>query len=459
MWVPQIPKTRPIYRAIVQALAADISAGRLLPGERLPTQRSLAGDLGVTIGTVTKAFTEAERLGLVVSRVGRGSFALRFPEDALGQDFEADATIDLSVNTVAIEPLNDVLNRVLGSLSRRKSLYRLLEHHPVPGLLHQRAAGVKWLKLRGIEATPDQLILCNGSQEGLMAALATVTRPGDAVLTEALNYAGVRRLADLFRLDVRGAAMDELGLRPDSLMELARGARVGAILCSPTLQNPTNATMTLERRRDVLDVAARLGAVVIEDDSYGHLSGDETPTLATLDPERCIYLCGTSKSIAPGLRVGYMKAPASLVGRLCDGVHATSWTSPSLMGEIAATLIEEGLAGNFLSWHRREAAARLDIARQIFGALVATPAACTYHIWHHLAEPWRAGEFVDELRVSGVLVSPAEHFAVDRTPPPHAIRISLGATPDRAMLEKGLRIVADALQRRPRALPSFGKMM
>lgn len=449
MWKPQIPTMRPIYRGIISALQLDISERRLLPGERLPTQRKLAENLGVTVGTVTKAFTEAERTGLIVSRVGRGSFVLRFPEDAIAPETSADTVIDLSVNTVAIEPLNNALNRVLGALSRRKSLYRLLEHHPIPGLLHQRAAGAKWLKLRGIDAGAEQMIVCNGSQEGLMAALATVTRPGDVVLTEHLNYAGIRRLADLFRLDIRGVSMDEHGIRPDRLMDIGKDRRVGAILCSPTLHNPTNTTMPIERRRELLAVAARLGAVVIEDDCYGHLSADETPTLTALDPTRCIYLCGTSKSIAPGLRIGYMRGPDPLFARLSDGVHASSWTSPSLMGEVAATLIEEGMAATFLAWHRREAAARLEIARRILGPMIAVPSGPTYHIWHHLAEPWRATEFAAELRMGGVLVSPADFFATDRAPPPHAIRISLGAVPDRTMLEKGLQIIGDALQRRP----------
>lgn len=454
MWSPTTPKIRPIYRGIVRALQTDISESLLLPGERLPTQRALAEHLGVTIGTVTKAYTEAERAGLIVSRVGRGSFVLRFPEDAIAPDSGPESTIDLSVNTVAIEPLNNALNRVLGALSRRKSLYRLLEHHPIPGLLHQRAAGAKWLKLRGIEARAEELILCNGSQEGLMAALATVTRPGDAVLTEHLNYAGIRRLADLFKLDIRGVPTDAHGIRPDRLVDMAGTARVGAILCSPTLHNPTNATMPLERRREVLAAAARLAAVVIEDDSYGHLSADQTPTLATLDPARCIYLCGTSKSIAPGLRIGFMKAPDHLVARLSDGVHATSWTSPSLMGEIAATLIEEGMAETFLTWHRREASARLDVARRILGDAVAVPDMPTYHIWHHLAAPWRATEFAAEVRASGVLVSPADFFAIDRAPPPHAIRISLGGVADRTALERGLQIIADTLGRRPSAIRS-----
>ena len=308
MWRPNLAKTGPLYRGVVAALQQDISNGALTAGQRLPTHRQLAHELGVTVGTITKAFTEAERMGLLVSRVGRGSYVLQFPEEAAAADREARGQIDLSVNTVTIEPFNTSLNKVLGALSRRKSLYSLLEYHPVPGLLRHRAAGAKWLRMRGIEAQPDSIIVCNGSQEGLMATLAAVTKPGDTILTEQLNYAGVKRLADLFRLDIRGVPTDASGLRPDMLRAAAKDISVGAILCSPTLHNPTNAIMPLDRRKEILAIAAGLGAYVIEDDSGGHLSGDETPTMASLDKSRCIYLCGTSKSVAPAPPPGLRRA-------------------------------------------------------------------------------------------------------------------------------------------------------
>jgi DNA-binding transcriptional MocR family regulator len=449
MWEPSLPKTRPLYRAIVAALQRDINKGELTSGERLPTHRQLSQQLDVTVGTVTKAFTEAERIGLLVSRVGRGSYVLQFPESAVAADSEPKSLIDLSVNTVTIEPFNNALNKVLGALSRRKSLYGLLEYHPVPGMLRHRAAGVKWLRLRGLDVHPDNVILCNGSQEGLMAALATVTKPGDAVLTESLNYAGVKRLADLFRLDIRGVPTDERGLRPDMLVEAAKDIRVGAILCSPTLHNPTNATMPLERRREILAIAAKLDTCVIEDDSNGHLSGDERPTMTSINPDRCIYLCGTSKSMAPGLRIGYMVAPTSILPRLSEGVHATSWTSPSLMGEITSVLIEERIAENFLSWHRKEAVERMKMAENILGLSNVFPNCPTYHLWLQLPAPWRANEFAAHLRLGNTLVSPADVFAVDRNPTPHAIRVSLGGVAERSRLAEGLRVIAEALTARP----------
>ena len=322
MWKPQIPTMRPIYRGIISALQLDISERRLLPGERLPTQRKLAENLGVTVGTVTKAFTEAERTGLIVSRVGRGSFVLRFPEDAIAPETSADTVIDLSVNTVAIEPLNNALNRVWAALSRRKSLYRLLEHHPIPGLLHQRAAGAKWLKLRGIDAGAEQMIVCNGSQEGLMAA------PGDgdetgrrrSHRTAQLRWspAAGRPFQARHSRRVHGRARH----RPDRLMDTGRTAAWAQSYvrqrCTTRRTRRCQSSGGASSWRWPRASAPWLSRTIVT----ATCPPTRTPTLTALDPTRCIYLCGTSKSIAPGLRIGYVQGP----GPRSSGGSATAST-------------------------------------------------------------------------------------------------------------------------------------
>ena len=449
MWSPTLPKVHPLYRGIVALLEDDISSGSLIAGERLPTHRELSRIFGVTIGTITKAFTEAERKGLVVGRVGRGTYVQEFPEELVAKDSETMSYIDLSINTVTIEPFNNMLKRVFGILARRKSLHGLLEYHPVPGMYSQRVAGVKWMQLRGLSPSPDQVLVCNGAQEALMAALATVTKLGGTVLTESLNYAGIKRFADLFRLDIAGIPTDCHGMMPDKLSDIAKGKNVSAILCSPTLHNPTNARMPLERRKEILKIAARLGACVIENDSYGHISGDTAPTMSELDPERCIYICSTAKTIAPGLRIGFVSAPAAMIPKLSKGVKGTSWTSPSLMGEITAILIESGMAEKFLDWHRKEATDRVKLASSILQRDDIALNAPTYHVWVPLPAPWRAIDFADEVRKLGTIVSPADYFAVDQSPPPQAVRISLGGVQDRGRLAEGLKAVAQILQARP----------
>jgi len=446
VWKPE--KTRlghPTYSGLLRSLEQDIATGRLTAGERISPQRKVADYLGVQIGIVTKAFREASRRGLVVSRVGRGSYALQLPENLIATDTQPAATIDLRVNTATIEPFNDVLNRVFGALARRKSLHGLLEYHPVPGIERHRAAGAKWMALRGVNSSADRVIVCNGVQEALMAVLATVTNPGETVLTESLNYSGIKRFADLFRMDIRGVETDGEGLLPEGLLRAAQGTRVAAILCSPTLHNPTNATMSLARRLELIRVAGRLRAFIIEDDSSGHLSGDPTPPVAALAPERTVYLCGTSKSMAPGLRIGFISTHASLVDRLCQGINATSWTSPTLMGEVATLLIEEEIAHKLLSWHRAEATARLAMARNLLGRPDLPPAYPTYHLWLPLPGPWRTTEFCEQARLRGVLINPSEAFAVDRAAAPHAVRVSLGGVSSRERLRAGLEVIADIL--------------
>lgn len=451
-WTPKFDNTRgPLYWRIAAALVNDIRSGRLGAGERLPTHRALADALGVTANTVTKAYAEAERNGLVVSRTGRGTYVKMFPEEVAQGTTESEDVIDLSINNITSVQFNDVFNRLLGALSRRGSLYGLMDQHPHPGFERHRVAGARWLSRRGLDADANRVIVCNGAQNGLLASLAAVTRPRDTVLAEKLNYAGVRCLADILRLDLRGIEIDEEGMIPDELEAACRKDKVTAILVTPTNQNPTNAVMSLERRKAVVEIARKAGALLIEDDIFGHLSGDGAPTLAALAPDRCIYVCGLSKSIAAGLRVGYIVSPAALVNRIVDSLDTIHWSSPVLMGEIATLLIEDGEADEFLAWHRREARARYSMVRNLLG-LENRAALPSYHMWVPLPDPWRPADFVAELKSRGVLVSPADKFAVDRSAVPHAIRISFGLLRDNEKLQRGVEIIADCFGGRPHRL-------
>lgn len=444
-WLPDLDVAKgPLYWRIAAALERDIRSGRLGNGERLPTHRALALALGVTVNTVTKAYAEAERNGLVVSRTGRGTYVEGFPEELADAAATPHELINLSANIASSAPFNPIFNKLLGMLSRRGSLYGLLEYHPHPGLDRHRAAGARWIERRGINANRDQVILCNGAQEGLLAVFSAITRPHDTVLTEKLNYAGVRRIADILHLNVKGVEIDEFGLIPQDLEAACKKNSVTAIFVNPTNHNPTNALAPLERRQAVVEIAKRAGALLVEDDVFGHLTGHDVPTVAALAPDRCIYVCGVSKSIAPGLRVGYILAPVALVSRILDSLRTMSWMSPALMGEIATLLIESGQADEFVDWHRRDASKRQGIACETLG-LEGGPAVPSYHLWHLLPEPWRAADFAEELRMHGVLVSPSEQFAVDRSPLPHGVRLSLGAEQDIDRLREGLSIVARSL--------------
>ena len=452
IWAPELAhRPGPRSQAIADALLEDIETGRLPPGARLPTHRELADRLGVAIGTVTRAYALAQRRGLLSGEVGRGTFVSRAaaPRGVAATMTAGPAHIDLSKNVLVRDTRDTRIFEALSSIDRFEFDHFLDEYQTAAGAARHRAAGAGWLRGRaGFEVAPERLLVTSGAQHAMTVVLATLTEPGDTILTEQLSYPGIRALANLLHVNLRGLPTDEDGLLPEAFEQACR-ERAGKVLyCIPTVQNPTASVMPDARRREIARVARRYDVPVLEDDVYGFLPEDAPPPLAAYAPEHVYYVTSTSKSIAPGLRVGYVVAPAASVERLSAAVRTTTWEAAPLMAEVVTKLIEDGSVDEIVGWKRREARARQGLAREILGDFyIGGPPSC--HIWIQLPEPWRGSDFVAQARTRGVLVMPAEAFVVGRGSAPHAVRVCLGSTPDRAPLEKGLNVLADLLRSTP----------
>jgi len=459
-WAPDIRQRKgPRYLAIAEALADDAGAGRLRPGTRLPTHRDLADRLGLTVGTVTRAYAEAARRNLVSGEVGRGTF-VRGPATRFAAPLAAaraqEGLIDLSANHPPRAPGDGeerALARSLGALSRRKDLARLLDYPPEGGSREHREAGAEWARRSGLDAPADRVLVSSGSQHGMTAVFAALLVPGDLVLTEALTYSGMKTLAGLLSLRLQGVALDDEGLRPDALAAACRARPPKALYCVPTLQNPTASVMSDERRREIADVAREHGVLIVEDDVHGRIPHRAPRPLSAFAPERAVYLTGTSKALAPGLRVGFIVAPEALVGRIAAAIRGTTWMAAPLMAEIAAAWIRDGTAEAILRRKRSEAASRQRLAGQVIGRFVDRAQPTAYHVWLSLPRPWRGEAFAEAARRKGVGVTPASAFAVGRAGAPDAVRVCLGAARDRAELERGLRVLADLLAASPEPAP------
>jgi DNA-binding transcriptional MocR family regulator len=460
MWAPDLRQRKgPRYLAIAEALAEDAVAGRLRPGTRLPTHRDLADRLGLTVGTVTRAYAEAARRNLVAGEVGRGTFvrgpAGRFAPAAAAARAGADV-IDLSAN---VPPRGSedgeaaTLARSLLALSRHKGLARLLDYPPQGGAREHRAAGAEWVRRSGLDATADRVLVSSGNQHGMTAVFAALLGPGDLVLTEALAYPGMKNLAGLLSLRLHGVALDDQGMRPDALAAACRARPAKALYCVPTLQNPTAAVMSEERRREIAAVAREHGLLVVEDDIHGRLVERAPRPLSVFAPERAVYLTGTSKVLAPGLRVGFVAAPEAMVGRIAAAIRGTTWMAAPLMAEIASTWIGDGTAEAILKRKRKEAAARQRLAAKVLGAALQGARHGAYHLWLALPRPWRGEAFAEAAYRRGVAVTPASAFAIGRAGVEDAVRVCLGAARDRGELERGLRIMADVLATSPEPAP------
>jgi DNA-binding transcriptional MocR family regulator len=451
MWMPDMAeRPGPRYLAIAQAIAEDTASGRLRPGTRLPTHRELAEHLGVTVGTVTRAYAEAARQGLVSGEVGRGTFARR-PVDSMAPPSEVEgAIVDLSVNhPPATSEDARQLRATLEELAERADLGRFLAYQPNAGAASHRAAGAQWIARAGLEARPEQVLVCAGSQHALMTIFSTLVGPGDVVLCESVTYPGMRSLAALLRIRLQGLPLDEHGLRPDAFDAACRKGTPRALYCVPTLQNPTATLMPEARRKEIAGIARAHGIPIVEDDVHGFLPESRPRPLSAFAPESSFYVNSTSKSLAPGLRVGYLLSPPAHVSRLASAVGSTVWMVAPLMAEIVSNWIREGRADTVLAEKRGEAAARQALARRVLGGARIDSDRSGYHLWLQLREPWRSESFVAEARRRGVAVTPAEAFAVDRDAVPAAVRVCLGPARSHADLERGLSVLADILLASP----------
>ena len=448
-WLPDIGLTEgPRYLAIAAAIEKAIEDGILLPGSRLPTHRELAWRLGVTIGTVTRAYGEAARLGLVTGEVGRGTYvrsltatAPPFPE---GPD-KQPGFIDLSYS---VPPVGGAERTAFGSLAalvREPESARLLGYQHPEDLATWQAATAQWLGFRGLSPRHEQIILTAGAQHGISVAFAGLAGPGETILTEELTYYGVNPVARLLGVQLKGLPCDQQGVLPDALEAACRHQQVKAFYCIPSLQNPTAITMPEDRRRAVADIANKLGIAIIEDDVFGMYAADPLPTISQFAPQHTYYLSSLSKTVAPGLRVGFLVTPPGVRERLSPALRGSGWlASPVTLG-LAARWITDGTAEQIFRARQQEAHARSRLAQDILAPWQPTCPAGSLYCWLPLPEPWRASDFAQQAARSHVLVSISETFAIGHGRVPQALRICLGPPADRASLEKGLQLIARLL--------------
>ena len=435
MWEPELAEDAPSLTAgLVDALARDIASGRLERGTRLPTHRELAQRLGVGVGTVTSAYALAAKRGLIEARVGSGSFVA----GAAQPGFEG-AIIRLSHNLPPLGPSERRFAAALARLQRRPDLLDVLDYAPPPGLLAHRRAGADWLKRshRFDRVEADRLLVTAGAQQAMALALQALCAPGDTVLTEAATFFGVRTLAQHAGYRLEGVAMDEEGLRPDALEQAASGgARV--LYTIPTLQNPTGRIMSELRRREVAAVARRCELWIVEDDVYGAFAGDAPPPLVSFAPERTLYLTGLSKTVAPGLRTGFLLAPdQAMFERLSAGIRAQSYSPPTLGALVATHWIEDGEAQAIAAEIGTEVAERTALAQARLGARLprVVEPRCP-HLWLPMAE-LEAERLVARALRADVQLTPAEAPVVDPTSI-GGVRLCVGAPSSRDQVETAL---------------------
>ena len=456
-WLPDLrPHSFPLYLAIADALRDDVQSGRLRPGTRLPPHRELARALDVHVSTVTRAYTEAAKRGLIAGEVGRGSF-VRAPLEAA--DFESriqshrEARVDLAWNLPAGGPNDEEIRAGLGAIAADGDFGALFQDLHDAGWWPHREAGAAWLRQRGIEeARADRVLVTGGAQHGMAVALATAAQPGDLVLAEGLTYAGMKSLANTFNVRLRGVAMDEEGTDPDAFRALCRSGSPKAFYVQPNLHNPTGLVLSEERRRALVEVAREYDVTLIEDDAHGFLLEDPPPTLASLAPERTYLVATLSKALSAGMRVGFVLPPdrgEDAFEKVVANAVSITWAAAPLVLELARRWIEDGTAERSVHRKREICRRRLAIGKERLAPAVSLSHASSCHMWLELPDGWRSDLFVAAARARGVAVTPPELFRVQPFGVAQAVRVCLAAPPTDEHLDEGLQVLSELITAGP----------
>jgi len=319
---------------------------------------------------------------------------------------------------------------------------------PLRGLIAERMAA------RGMPADPETLVVTNGSQQGIDLIARLFLDPGDTVVVEGPSYLGALQVFDAYEAAYLVVPMDDQGLDVAALRTMLadharRGARPPKLLYTiPTFQNPTGGSMSTARRRDLLDLARLHGIVVVEDDPYGELRydpGEPEPALRALDPD-VVYLGTFSKTIAPGLRVGWMAVPEDLVEPV-----TTAKEVADINNERMTSRVVFHTANGFLDGHLERARAayqgRRDTLLSGLAAYLPLGSAWTrpgggFFVWVTLPTGLRVDQVIGPAADAGVVFLPGAWFYPDKRDP-FTLRLSFSALPEDRIGE-GIRRLGEA---------------
>lgn len=448
-WKPDLAAfPGPKYQGLSRALREAIRAGHLPAGTQLPTVRDLAWRLNMTPGTVARAYALATQEGLLEATVGRGTFVASTsprlgPTQPLYTERVSGGTtglVDLRPPQVPEVGQTEAFRTALRAMAETTG-QGWLDYTSQRAELPLRTEIVRWLGDRILGPIgPDDVALTHGGQNAIGLIFDCCLR-GDrpVVLIEELAYPGFRSAARAARAEVVGVEIDRHGVVPEAL-EAACRRHGPQVLCLTTeAQNPTTGRMPLERRADLARIARAFDLQILEDDCYS-VAESNIPSLRALAPERVWHVGGLSKTISAALRFGYVVCPAGMgeAGRLAAQHGYFALSRP--VSDLCLHLFRTGAAETIRARAQAEFAQRLQALVNRLGAFDLAWQPGVPFVWLGLPRGWRASAFTRAAEAAGVLVRPADEYALVGGRAPNAVRIAVaGNLPE--------EVYADAIDR------------
>ena len=459
-WLPDLSRgSGPVYMRLADSIESAIASGALPAGSKLPPQRNLAYDIGVTIGTIGRAYALVHERGLVAGEVGRGTYVIDRNQaspseqvDPLTISLGGTRAIDAPPNkirfdTTAAPDLGQgrIVGRILGEIGEQ----HMSEVSSYSRTFPQNwfTAGRTWLSRNGWAPDAANIVPTSGVHAAAIAIISAVSSPGDKIVFENLTYTQVSRSARILGRRTIIVDSDEHGVIPEDFERVCHQQHPKLAFLMPTAHNPTLATMPLDRRQAIAEIARRHGVWLIEDDLYGGMTGDTTPLLASLAPERTFLINGLSKSVAAGVRGGWAACPPHFAQRIKVTHKMITGGLPFILAETAARLVESGEAHSVRAASVKELARREAIVRDHLAGFDFVSHPHAPFLWLKVPDPWHSGTFKNAAYQEGVLIDDEDEFKSARSERVyHRVRVSFSSPADVTELSRGLTTLRRLLE-------------
>lgn len=431
-----------VRAGLLTALREAARTGRLAPGTRLPSSRSLAQDLGIARNTVAEAYGQLVAEGWLTARQGSGTTVAEHPAQPVRRTRAAVVPPNRKPARYSLEPGSpdvSMFPRAEWLAAARRALawapHDAFDYGDPRGRIELRRALSEYLaRARGVRVDPERVLVCGGYVQGLSVLAATLRQRGGRTL--AVEQVGYKLHWDVVRargLRAVPLEVDEAGVRT----ELLGDERYDAALLTPAHQMPLGVALAPERRTAAIDWARSTGGLLIEDDYDGEFRYDRQPVgaLQGLDPDHVVYIGTASKSLAPGLRLGWMVLPDRLIRPVAEAKRLNDLQAPVLD---QLTLAEFLASGNYdrhvrrcrLHYRRRRDRLVATLAERVPQVRVTGIAAGLHAL---LEIPGRPADVVAAAATRGLQLSSLDRYRYAADPSgTQALVVGYGTPPDHA---------------------------
>ena len=447
-WKPAVDKTAgKLVEQLVAQLEADILEERLLPGTKLPPYRELADFLDINVSTITRAFRVCREKGLISGSVGSATYVAYDARSNIYLKPMADERIVVPLGPLypaakATGPLRNILESML----MEDDMDAWMNYGPSDGTDAQKVAALRILERAGCHTSIDRLLPATGGQNAIAAILGSVFSHGDRIGVDPLIYPGFKTAAQMFGMQLVPIRQEDGEMSEGGLIYAVRNENIKGLYLTPDVQNPTTHIMSREGRERIACIAVQENLTVIEDGASSLALSDPPGTIYDLAPDNTLYIGSMAKAIAPGLRLAYIVAAPKYQQRLADALYNINLMPSPFMLELASRMLASHQSDELLESNRAHAVHRNEVFDGAMKGFRCDGSPESLFRWVVLDRPIDTRRLEELAMAQGVEVFGAARFAVGKTKPPSAFRVSVTSPKTDEDLVKGLTILKEILK-------------